>query len=350
MNNRSKMLINVGFIRLVVVVLMGLLILIGFSQAQTTKLPTAQYTWRFGGVQPTGWPQIDAVEYLAAKVFERTNGKVKITVYPSMQLGDPVKLVESVQRGIIDMACCVAYPHVDPRFNIAHLPFLVETFDQADKLYWDEGWFNSYLRKIYEDKNIKFIAGMDIEFRGISNSKRLIRTPEDIKGLKLRDPGLPTYAAFYKACGGSAIMVPFADLYTALQQGVVDGQDNGPMQTIALKFYEVQRYYTWLKQAYTVGCFGMNKNLFDSLPEDIQKILLEEGKNAERMMYNGTRGVQIKCLHQMAAAGVGLYDPSHKEWLKFKEIGRSIWPQFEDKIGKENMTKLRAQMKTIGID
>src|SRR4030065_28236 len=94
-------------------VMMLLLLNVNFSEAQP------KYTWRLAGVQPQGWPQNDAFEYFAARVFERTNGRVKITVYPAMQLGDPVKLVESVQRGIIDIAACVAYPFVDPRFNIA---------------------------------------------------------------------------------------------------------------------------------------------------------------------------------------------------------------------------------------
>lgn len=350
MNNQSKILTIFRFICFLVMGLMMILFNVNVSKAQTTAPSVPKYTWRFAGVQPHGFPQDDACNYFAARVFERTNGKVKINVYPAMQLGDPVKLFESVQRGLIDMAVCVAYPFVDSRFNITNLPFLVQTFDEADKLYWSEGWFNSFLRNVYEEKKIKFLGAFDIEFRGVSNSKRAIRNPEDLKGLKLRDPGIAPYSAFFGALGAKTIMVPFADLYTALQQGVVDGQENGPVQTFSQKFYEIQRYYTWLKQAYTVGCFGINLQLFNSLAPDIQKMLLDEGKEAERVMINGMRGMQTKCIQQMESAGVEVFVPNSKELKKFKEIGRSVWPQFEDKIGKENMIKLRAQMKTIGIE
>ena len=326
--------------------IMMLLLDVNLSHAQATP----NYKWRVAGVQAQGWPHNDGLVHFAAKVFERTNGNVKITVYPGMQLGDPVKLFESCQRGTIDLAICVPYPFIDPRFNIVNLPYLVEDFNQADRVFYGEGWFNSFIRKIYEDKKIKFLGGIENEFRGISNSKRPIKAPDDLKGMKLRDGGVPTLNAFLSVCGGKSINVPFAELYTALQQGIVDGQDNGPVNTFMMKFQEAQRYYTWLKHSFNMVIIGMNLDLFNSLPADIQKILLEEGKEAERIVANEVRGVQLKCLNSMQLAGMQIYEPTPKETLQFKEIGRSIWPQFEDKIGKENMAKLREQMKALGMN
>jgi len=306
-----------------------------------------EYRWRFAGVTPVTHPHHTGPAYFAKRVNELTNGRVEIELYPAMQLGDPVEIINQVQDGTIELGICVAYAFIDGRFNLPLLPYLVEDYDSADRLIWGDSWLSKAMSDIYEDNGIKNLAPIENGFRGISNNVRPIKKPADLKGLKLRDPGFATYSAFYDAMGAINVTIPYSELYTSLQRGVCDGQDNGPINTIVQKFSEVQKYYTWTKHAISYIALGMNKDLFDSLPNDIQKVLVNVGKETTKKTNDEMRNMYEAKLKELTETGVEVitFDqllPEDQE--AFRKIGISVWPQFEDKIGKDLMDKAYAEI------
>ena len=155
---------------------------------------------------------------------------------------------------------------------------------------------------------------------------------------------MDTYAAFYKAMGASVVKVPFSELYTSLQKGVIDGQDNGPINTYTFGFYEVQPYFTWTRHTISYVCLGINKKLFNSLPSDIQGILIKQGKLASKLINDGQRGQYQVCLEKMTekmnkAGGQIITQLTPEQQNEFRKIGYSVWPQFEKTIGKDLMDK-----------
>lgn len=300
----------------------------------------AKFHWRLAGVTADGTPMDNALDYFSARVYQATEGRLKIDVYPAMQLGDPVQIYRAIQRGDIQLGICVAYPFINKRFNLPHLPYLVDNYAAADKLIWGDSWLSREMKKVYSDTGIISLAPIENGFRGLSNRKRPIKSPSDVKGLKIRHPGFPTYVAFYNAMKASAVKVPYAELYTSLQKGVIDAQDNGPINTYTMAFYEVQPYYTWMKHAICYITLGINKKLFGSLPDDIKNILIKLGKETTKIANDGQRGQYELCIQEMATGGTKIIkELSPEQKNKFKEIGFSVWPTFQDDIGKELMEK-----------
>lgn len=320
------------------------------SGMNSTAAAAAQYNWKYAGIEPDGTAQDLAVDFYAARVYERTEGRVKITVYPGMQLGDPVKVSEAIRVGSIETGNVVCYPFIDKRFNIIHLPYLVTDYRQALHLYWSKGWFNTFMKTIFQDRGVKFLGALDIGFRSIGTAKRPIYTPADLKGLKMRHGGTPGDVAFYEACGATGTMVSYGELYTGLQTGVIDGYDQSARSSYVMKFYEVAPYFTLLKKSYGPGCCGINLKLFESLPSDLQKILLEEGENLTQVMFHIVTGAEQVALEEMKARGSKIIQPSEEQMKVFKDLGRKTWKKFEADIGKDNMAKLYEQLKALKIE
>ncbi len=223
--------------------------------------------------------------YLATKkwaelVMQKLPGKYDIQVYANAQLGDDVRATESVRMGSLEMVATSASPLAGllPQLMALDLPFLFPNEKAADAVL--DGAVGQKLAADLEPKGLKILAYYENGFRELTNSAREVKSPEDLKGLKIRTMENPIHLAAWKALGANPTPMPFSEVFTAMQQKTIDGQEN-PIPTIYLqKFYEVQKYVTLTGHVYGPHILLINKKLFDSFPAEDQKVMLEAAKES----------------------------------------------------------------------
>lgn len=206
----------------------------------------------------------------------KTDGRIKVTLFPNAQLGGEREMAEGVKMGTIQMTTVTsdgALPAWVPETQIFSIPYLFRDREHVYKAL--DGALAEALNPKFEKKGFKHLGFVELGFRHFTNNKTEIQSVADMKDLKIRVQEAPIWFALIEALKGTATPIPFNELYTALQQGVVDGQEN-PLATIrSMKFYEVQKYLTLDAHTYAPGSVLMNKDFFDSLSAEDQKLIQE---------------------------------------------------------------------------
>ena len=203
----------------------------------------AQIVTKYSGIQPAEHPASYTEDYFAQELASLTKGSIKVEVYHNTQLGDAVANVQSIRNGTVGFSTVSTanLNQVIPAMDMYSLPFLFKN----EAHFW---WFLAQpeaaaLAKPLEDKGIKIIAYIDSGARNFF-AQKAIRSPDDMKGEKIRVMASPVMINTMKALGATGVPVAWAELYTALQTGVVDGAENNHPSVVAKKFYEVSKYYT----------------------------------------------------------------------------------------------------------
>lgn len=209
-------------------------------------------------------------------VEQRSGGKIVIEHFPGGQLGADRDIQEGVRAGTIE-AGLSSSPVVllNEYFKLLDAPYLF--VDHAHVARVLDGPLGQKLAKPLEERGIKHLGYWENGFRQITNNKRPIVKPEDLKGIKLRTPESPVRMQTFKAFGANPVPMAFTELFGALQQGIVDGQENPLITAYQASFQEVQKYLSITNHVYSPVHLLMNKKLFDSMPADLQKILVDTG-------------------------------------------------------------------------
>lgn len=214
----------------------------------------------------------------AKKVEEGTGGKVKIAIFPSDQLGRQAESVEGVMLGTHDMVLTsdVVLSNWVPDMGILNLPFIFSDAWAARAAL--DGPAGKKLAKKMEVEGAVVIGWWDQGMRHVTNSKKPITVPDDLKGLKIRMPEGEVFVETFKALGAGPTVISFGELYTALQLKTVDGQETSPAHIVSLKLHEVQKYVSRTGHIYTASPLIMNKKLLDGMPEEYRNVILQAGE------------------------------------------------------------------------
>ncbi|NLM72075.1 MAG: TRAP transporter substrate-binding protein [Synergistaceae bacterium] len=236
----------------------------------------AEFTMKVGHVVPESYPHhIAAVEYLKPYIEEQSDGRIEVELYPNSQLGGDRQLCEAVQIGSLEMA----FPSTTilagfiPELGLLDLPFLFSTRDDVYKVVDIDGPVGSVLAAKAREQGIHLLGYADLGFMNLSNSARPITTPEDAKGIKIRVMENPVYIDTAMALGCSPITMAFGEVYTALQQKVIDGQEHSVNVVKNMKFEEVQDYLSLTREAYSTISIIASEAFMDSLPDDLQDVV-----------------------------------------------------------------------------
>jgi len=221
----------------------------------------------------------------------------------------------------------------DPRFQALDLPFLFSDYKKLRKAL--EGPLGKKFEDLYEANGFKGFGYNPGGIRSVTNSKRPIYKVEDLRGLKIRTMQNPMHIAMFKALGANPTPLSYSELYTALQQGVVDGQENGPIQIVDARVEEVQKYYSLTKHLQSVEVFLVSKKWFDSLPKDLQKVFIDAMKILEKKELQYNLEYEKECMDIIKKAGVKVNDITSTERKRFKEKCKPIYEDFEKVIGKD---------------
>lgn len=276
------------------------------------------------------------LEVFKPNVEKYSDGKIKVEVYNNSVLGGDRQLLEALQINTVQMAAVplAVLANFDSKFTAAELPFLFKDKQAAyDAL---DGEFGELMAKDIESQGMVLTAYTENSFRNISNSKKPIEKLEDLKGLKIRVMESPMYLSMFKKLGANPTPMTFNELYTGLQQGTVEGQDNGIVLTYTAKFYEVQKYYTLLGQNYAAGAFMISKGFYESLSPELQDAIIkaaEDTRDAQRE-WNATE--EEEDLKIMQDAGLQVNTMSDEEKARIKDVlVPAVWDECKKDIGDE---------------
>lgn len=268
----------------------------------------AQVKFRLAHTLPAADAHHLAAQRMADLVRAKTNGGVEITVFPAGTLGNDPAILEGVRIGSVDMAIAgnPFYTSFAPRFNALDLPFLFADYAHVDRVL--DGDVGRDLMKDLEPLGAKGIAFWEIGFRNLTNSVRPVRTPDDVKGLKLRTTPNPAHLKAFRLLGASPAPMPFPEVYLALQTKTVDGQENPVNLIYNSKFFEVQRHLTLTRHAYTASVIAMNKAKFDALTADQQRAIVDAAREAGAYQRKLNRDAEADSLAKMKAAGLAVVE------------------------------------------
>ncbi len=258
---------------------------------------------------------------LAENVAKRSNGTIKIDIFPNSKLGSSQEMVEQTTLGAIDFVLPTepALAKWSPKVNLITGPFAFKDYASVDKFFAGDDFVN-WIKPDLDKAGLQYIARWEYGFRTYTNSKRPIAKPEDFRGLKIRTPPDFVNQETVKALGGIVQTIAFAELPMALKQGVVDGQEN-PIATIyAGKMWETQKYLSILNYTYVATHLIMNKASFNRLSANQQKILIEEAVKAGQFMQKTIRDGEKAQIEEMVKNGLSA--PLHEGAAKYyKEKG-----------------------------
>ena len=237
----------------------------------TAAANAADFVFKLGHIADPENPYAKGAEKFAQLVKEKTGGKVEVQVFPSSQLGNQRDLVEGTQFGTIDftMTSTAVLGNFLPQAAVFDLPFIFRDVQHAYKALDTVGM--EIAQKL---QGMKLLAYYENGVRHMTNSKRPIRKPEDMKGLKIRVPETKTVMDTMNALGASPVPMAFGEVYTALSQGIIDGQEN-PLSIIwASKLYEVQKYLSLTGHVYSPTVVMISDAFYKKLPGDLQKLVV----------------------------------------------------------------------------
>jgi tripartite ATP-independent transporter DctP family solute receptor len=277
--------------------------------------------------EPGSLFQISADEY-ARRVNEKLKGKVKIVTYGSSQLGGDKEMIQKLKLGTLDMAIpsTVMSSEVD-LFGIFELPYMVKNRDHMKRIEKEVFWPS--LAPAAEKKGLHVLAVWENGYRHITNNKHPIKEPGDLQGIKLRVPGGKWRVKMFQAYGANPSPMKFSELFTALQTGVMDGQENPFTQIYSAKLQEVQKYLSLSGHVYTPAYLIAGSRKFSELPPDVRKVLEDTAKETQAFVYATAEKQESELLAKLKQAGMQVNEVDKAAFIKaskpiYDEFGKQV--------------------------
>lgn len=274
-----------------------------------------------------------ACQEFAKVVKEKTNGKIIVQTYPASQLGGEREQLEGVQMGTIEMAALSTgpFPGIFPDIMVLDMPYLFFTREAAFKVL-DGPVGQEILDRLLQQTGIRALAWGENGFRNFTNNIRPILRPEDLKGLKIRTMENPAHMAIVRTLGGDPTPMAFGEVYTALAQKTVDGQENPVSLIVSMRFHEVQKYCTLDGHVYNPYLLIINEKFFQSLDPDSQKALQDAAlvwRDVERKLNEEQVQAGIKI---MKDAGMRVDELTLDQKEAFRKATQPVYDEFAKQL------------------
>jgi tripartite ATP-independent transporter DctP family solute receptor len=274
-----------------------------------------------------------------------TNGRYKVQVFPNKQLGDLESIGQQTARGIIQMSAGLSAGNLSsyfPSIQVLEMPYTFPSTEIGRKVM--NGKFGHELADaVAQQSGIRILAFLPSAFRNFSTAKKPIHSPEDMKGLKIRVQPIPIHLEMVKALGASPTPIAWAELYNALQTGVVDGQENAPYTMLLANLQEVQKFYVLDNHILNMPLITMNEKFYQGLAPADRKVIDYAAREASFAMLGIIAAKEAQDLKAIAAAGVTIYQPTPAEFQKFVEATREpILKIMREKVDPKWIDKLYA--------
>lgn len=285
-----------------------------------------------------------AGERFAQTIGEKTSGAYKVDMYPNNQLagGSLVKAIEMLKSGAIDMHWTggINLSGFDQKFTVFNMPWMIPSEAVADKVL--EGPIFEEARKMALANDLVLLALGENGFRQLSNSKREVTKPEDLKGMKIRIPPIKMYTSLFREFGADPVTIDFAEVYTALQRGTADGQENPFGTVVSGKIHEVQKYMSVWNYSYDVIPFLVSPVFWKSLTADQQRAFQEAATDSMKYQKQVHRAEEKELASVIEKQGVKITHLTPEQIAAFADKTKPVYDEFEPIIGKDLLDKFKA--------
>lgn len=313
------------------------------AQAQDIQ----ERTIRFGHLNNTDHPTSTGVKKFAELVAARSGGKIQVQEYPSSQLGNELQQQAALQGGVQEMlvASTTSLAGVVKEFGVFDFPFLFGNARQADAMV--DGPLGKLLGGKLAEKGVVVLGFFDLGFRNVTNGKRPVTKPEDLDGLKLRVIPNPVFLETFKTFKANPIPMPFAELYGALENKTVDGQENPFSVILSSKFYEVNKYVSATNHVYATNPVQISKRFWDKLSPAEQKLLQDAAIEAQNYQRVVSREAAAKAVGELKAKGMLYNEIAPAELERMRAAVRPVYDKFAAAYDPAVMSLFKSELERV---
>lgn len=300
----------------------------------------ADFKFTFAHVLVESTPNAKAAVKFKEEVERNSNGRIEINIRPAAQLGGDVEIIEQVQMGLVHIGIPPTgnLANFEPKMYLFDLPFLMPDLEAAKRVL--DGEVGRELLDALDRSNIYGVNYWGAGFRHMTNNVRPIARPEDLRNIKMRTLQAPAILATYRAYGANPTAMAFSEVYNGLQQGVVEGQENPYANIYSMRFQEVQKYLTETGHAYHAYAAIMNKAAWNSLPDDLKKVMrdaFDAGRDHARTLTEE----EDARIREEIKDQIEIRQLTPEGRAAFADKSKSIYKQFENRVSPELIEKAR---------
>jgi len=279
-----------------------------------------------------------AYDKFAELVEEKSNGNLIIEVHGSGTIAGDQTAVDGVKMATIDMGSSASnnMAGYTDAFLFADLPYIFDSIESSHKVWWGEIG-EELKQQVEKDINAKVLFYVDTGggFRVLTNNQKVVKTPDDLKGMKLRATASPIEIAMLKAWGANPTPVAWPEVYSALEQKVVNGESLHPGWIYQAKHYEALKYMTEVTAMANVHVALMSQKAWNSLTPELQQVILDAGKETQEFGAKVDAEKGQEAMQSLLEAGLEMYKPTPEEFKQWKDLAVAVWPEFYDKVPEE---------------
>ncbi|SNY93601.1 tripartite ATP-independent transporter solute receptor, DctP family [Cohaesibacter sp. ES.047] len=325
-------------------------LLLGAANAQADTVRFAHVDGEGDLLNNTYWTW---TEVFSSDLSVLSNGKFDVEVFPNGQMGDLESLAEQNARGTLQMVGGLNAGHIAsyaPIASVLELPYSFPSTAVAREVL--DGKFGKSLSdKIAEQSGIRILNYLPAAFRNFSSSTKLIKSPADMVGMKIRTQQIPIHVEMVKALGASPTPIAWAELYSALQTGVVDGQENAPYTILMANLQEVQKYYTLDHHLVNMPLITINEDYWQGLSDEDKTSFERAAANATFAMLGVITAKESQDLAKIRDAGVEIYQPNAEEFQQFVDAAQApVAKILAKEIGQDIIDELKASVAEATAD
>ncbi|WP_105614696.1 TRAP transporter substrate-binding protein [Vallitalea okinawensis] len=304
------------------------------SEIDQVKEPIEVIEMKLGHYAAKDHPGNIAAQKFAEAVESRTNGSIKVTVFPDNQLGSPPEMLEQNIVGAIDMSLPTqgALDKYSKKFSTVMIPFAFKDYEHAYKVL--DGPFKEWVEGDLEKQGLIFLSNWEYGFRNITNNLRPINRPEDVEGMRLRTPPEIQLQSAMEALGANVTKIAFPETYMSLKQGVVDGQENPVAVIYHNNLYEVQPYLALTQHVYNSMVHIISKEVWDQLTKEQQTIIREESIKAGNWMREEMQKQEAEIIIKLEEEGMEITYPDRELFKAKMQYANDVISVY---AGKENV-------------
>jgi len=325
----------------------GLMAALIAALAGPASAQTKEHVFKIGTGLSEDHPQAQALKYFADQLAAKSGGKLAARVYTSGSLGNDVSMISALRGGTLEMSIpdsSTLVSLVKP-FGVLNLPLTFTNEKEADAVL--DGPFGQKLLAKLPEKGLIGLGFWENGFRHVTNSRRPVRSADDISGLKLRVIQSPLFLDTFNALGANATPMPFTELYTAMEQSAVDGQENPAATILASKFYEVQKHLVLSRHMYSAWVLLMSKKTWDGLSAEEQKVVADSAREATLYERKTIRAFSDTALADLKKAGMQITELPVAEQTRMRDKLQPVMAKFSKEFGEDTTAELNGDLAKV---
>ncbi len=306
-----------------------------------------EHVFKIGTGLSDDHPQVKALKHFAEQLASKSGGKLTARVYPSGSLGNDISMTSALRGGTLEMTIpdsSTLVSLVKP-FGVLNLPLTFNNEKEADAVL--DGPFGQKLLATLPEKGLVGLGFWENGFRHVTNSRRPVQKADDLSGLKLRVIQSPLFLDTFNALGANATPMPFTELYTAMEQAAVDGQENPAATILASKFYEVQKHMVMSRHMYSAWVLLMSKKTWDGLTAQEQKTVQDAAREATLYERKTIRAFSETALADLKKAGMQITELPAAEQAKMRTKLQPVVAKFAKEFGEDATAELNGELAKV---